>query len=109
MDITKAKTKAEELVVRLRELVGALRDSGPSQEWEAQKEQLKVIGNSIQHLEQKNVAIPEDLLEVKNRLEIEMRNAEKNQVVLFFLKEQLSQILDEVGAAGRKGSLNGMI
>ena len=106
--MTKTKAKAEELVVRLRELVGALRDSGPTQEWEAQKEQVKVIGDSIQHLEEKNVPIPEDLVELKNRLEIEMRNAEKNQVLLFFLKEQLSQILDEVGAAGRKGSFNGM-
>jgi len=108
MDISKAKGKAEELVVKLRELVGALRDSGPTPEWEAQKEQLKVIGNSIQHLEQKHVPVPEDLLKLKNRLESEMRDAEKNQVLLFFLKEQLSQILDEVGGAVRKGSLNGM-
>ena len=69
MDISKAKAKAEELVVRLRELVGVLRDSGPTPEWEA---------------------------------------AEKNQVLLFFLKEQLSQILDEVGGAVRKGSFNGI-
>ena len=108
MDISKAKGKAEELVVKLRELVGALRDSGPTPEWETQKEQLKVIGNSIQHLEQKQVPVPEDLLSLKNRLESEMQDAEKNQVLLFFLKEQLSQILDELGGAARKGSFNGM-
>lgn len=108
MDIGKAKVRAEELVVKLRELVGLLRDSDPTPEWEAQKEQLKAIGNSIQHLEQKNVSIPEDLLKLKNRLENQMRDTEKNQVLLFFLKEQLSQILNEVGGAVRKGSLNGL-
>lgn len=109
MDISKAKGRAEELVVKLRELVGALRDSGASLEWEAQKEQIKAIGNSIQLLEQKHVPVPEDLLKLKNRLEREMRDAEKNQVLLFFLKEQLSQILDEIGGPARSGSVHGMV
>jgi hypothetical protein len=107
MEISKAKTKAEELVVRLRELVGVLRDSGPTPQWEAQREQLRAIGNSIQQLEQKDVPVPEDLRKLKNKLEGGIRNAEKQQVILFFLKEQLSQILDEVGAAVQKGSFNG--
>lgn len=107
MEISKAKTKAEELVVRLRELVGVLRDSGPTPQWEARREQLRAIGNSIQQLEQKNVPVPEDLRKLKNKLEGGIQNVEKQQVILFFLKEQLSQILDEVGAAMQKGSFNG--
>jgi hypothetical protein len=107
MDIGKAKTKAEELVVRLRELVGVLREFGPTPQWDAQREQLRAIGSSIQQLEQKDVPVPEDLRKLKNKLESGIQNAEKQQVVLFFLKEQLSQILDEIGAAGRKGSVNG--
>ena len=109
MEMSKAKTKAEELVVGLRELVGVLRDSGPPPQWEAQKEQLKAVGKSVQHLEQKGVPVPEDLRKLKNKLENGIQNAEKQQVLLFFLKEQLSQILKDVGAAAHKGSVNATI
>ncbi|MBW2108586.1 MAG: hypothetical protein JRI36_07990 [Deltaproteobacteria bacterium] len=104
MDITKAKGKAEELVVRLRELVGELRASAQAPEWETQREQLKVIGDSIQHLENKNVPVPADLKKLKSRLEAEIENAEKQQMLLLFLKEQLSQLLGEIGPTVKKGS-----
>jgi hypothetical protein len=109
MKIGKAKEQAEDLVVRLRELVGTLRELGPLREQETQREQLKVIGNSIQHLEKKGVPVPEDLRGLKSKLESEIQDAEKQQVVLYFLREQLSQVLAEIGATTRKGAPNGVV
>jgi len=107
MEISKAKERAENLVLKLRELVGVLRQFAPTPEREARKEQLKVVGNSIQHLESKGVAVPEDLRKLKNKLEAEIQGAEKNQVVLYFLRDELSQVLAEIGNTVRKGSTNG--
>ena len=104
MDLTKAKEQAEDLVVQLRELIGSLRKSAPSKERDSQKEQLKVIGNSILHLESKGVPVPEDLVRLKNKLESEIQDAEKHQLLLYFLKEQLLNVLSDIGVTVRKGS-----
>ncbi len=109
MEISKAKELAEDLVVRLRELVGNLRQLAPLREQETQREQLKVIGSSIQHLEKKGVPVPEDLRGLKSKLEREIQDAEKQQVVLYFLREQLSQVLAEIGTTTRKGAPNGAV
>ena len=102
MEINKAKDQAENLVVRVRELVNTLRQSAPLPEREAKREQLKAIGDSIQQLEQKNIPVPEDLLRLNNELKAEVEKAEKHQVVLYFLKEQLSQIFTEIETVVRK-------
>ncbi len=107
MEISKAKERAEDLVLKLRELVGTLRQFTPTPEREALREQLRVIGNSIQHLENKEVAVPEDLRTLKSKLEAEIQDAERHQVVLYFLREELSQVLAEIGNTVRKGSPNG--
>jgi hypothetical protein len=104
MEMTKAKEKAEDLIVQLRELVASLRKSVPTEDSDAQKEQLRVIGDSIQHLESKTVPVPDDLFKLKKKLEVEIRAAEKNQVLLFFLKEQLGQILSDVGNSVKKAT-----
>jgi hypothetical protein len=108
MELTKAKEKAEDLVVQLRELVGLMRKSFPTAERETQKEQLKVIGTSIQHLEKKNVSVPEDLRRLQSKLEIEIQEGEKYQVLFLFLREQLSRLLSEIGTTPRKGQQDGI-
>jgi len=103
METTKAKEQAEDLVVRLRELVSTLCRSMPTAEREAQREQLRIIGESISHLENKSVPVPEELQNLKGKLETQIQSAEKHQVLLFFVKEQLSEILAEIGQTVRKG------
>jgi hypothetical protein len=102
MEMTKAKEKAEDLIVQLRELVAFLRKSVPAEDSDAQKEQLRVIGESIEHLESKVVPVPDDLFKLKKKLEADIRAAEKKQVLFFFLKEQLSQVLSDIGNHGNK-------
>jgi hypothetical protein len=99
MDIGKAKQDAEDLVVRLREVVSTLRHVAPLPEREARREQLKAVTNSVKQLEQKSIPVPDDLQKLKSKLENELEKAEKHQVVLFFLREQLSQVLAEIGSA----------
>ena len=100
MDIGKAKQEAEDLVVRLREVVGTLRHVAPLPARETKREQLKAVSNSIRQLEQKKIPVPDDLQKLSGKLENELEKAEKHQVVLFFLREQLSQVLAEIGSAG---------
>ena len=102
MEINKAKEKAEDLIVQLRELLGTLRKSAPLEDQNAQKEQIRVIDDSIQHLENKNVPVPADLLKLKKKLEAEIHAAEKYQVLIFFLKDQLTQVIKEIGTQGQK-------
>jgi hypothetical protein len=104
MDLNKAKEQAEDLIVQLRELIVSLRKCTPSKERDAQKEQLKVIGNSILHLENKGVPVPEDLIKLKDKLDIEIQDAEKHQLLLYFLKEQLVNVLSDLGVTVRKGA-----
>ncbi|MBW2194879.1 MAG: hypothetical protein JRD47_04805 [Deltaproteobacteria bacterium] len=106
MEINKAKEQAEDLVVRLRELISALCRAMPTAEREAQREQLKVIGDSIMHLENKDVSVPEDLRKLKGKLEREIQEGEKYQMLLYFVREQLSQILTEIGDTVRKSPKN---
>jgi len=106
MELTKAKEKAEDLVVQLRELIGLMRKSFPTAERETQKEQLKVIGTSIEHLEKKNVPVPEDLRRLQSKLDAEIQEGEKHQALLLFLREQLSKLLAEIGTTPRKGPQN---
>ena len=107
MEIGKAKEQAEALVLRLRELVGSLRQLAPAPEREGQREQLRVIDDSIQHLEKKGVPVPEELRRLKRKLQGEIQEAEKHQVLLYFLREQLSQVLAEIGGTVRKAIPNG--
>lgn len=104
MELNKAKEHAEDLIVQLRELIGALRKSIPLQDQNAQKEQIKVIEDSIQHLERKSVPVPTDLLKLKKKLEAEIHAAEKYQVLIYFMKDQLMQVIKEIGSQGHQSS-----
>jgi hypothetical protein len=102
MDISKAKQEAEDLVVRLREVIGTLRQAAPMPERETKREQLKAVGDSIRQLERKHVPVPDDLQRLRGKLDTELDKAEKHQVLLYFLREQLSQVLAEIGTSGHK-------
>jgi len=67
-------------------------------ELKAKREQLKVVNESVQQLSQKGVPVPEDLEKLKKTLTEEVEKADKEQVVLFFLREQLSQMLAKIEA-----------
>ena len=108
MEITKAKEQAEDLVVRLRELVSVLCNSMPTAEREAQQEQTRIIGESIAHLEKKGVPVPEELKKLREKLDTQIQSAEKHQVLLYFVKDQLSEILNEIAETVRKGPKNGL-
>jgi hypothetical protein len=100
MDIGKAKQEAEDLVVRLREVVSTLRQAAPTPARETKREQFKAVTDTIRQLEHKHVPVPGDLQKLKGKLEGELDKAEKHQVVLYFLREQLSQVLAEIGTSG---------
>jgi chromosome segregation ATPase len=102
MDIGKAKQEAEDLVVRLREVVSTLRQAAPIPARETKREQLKAVSDSIRQLEHKHVPVPDDLQRLKGKLESAIDKVEKHQVVLYFLREQLSQVLAEIGTLGHK-------
>lgn len=109
MDLNKAKEQAEDLLLKLRELIATLRKEATVPEREAKREQLRVITGSVQQLEDKDIPIPEDLARLKANLEEEMDKVEKNKVVIYFLREQLTQIHGELSAAPRKGALNTVV
>jgi hypothetical protein len=92
-DLSKIQREAEDLAQRLWRIVSAVSKSSGGPQLKAKREQLKVISESIAQLSQKKVPIPDDLPKLKQSLSEEIEKADKDQVILFFLKEQLSQML----------------
>jgi hypothetical protein len=87
------KREAEDLSSKLWSLINAVSKSASLPEVKAKRQQLKVITQSIEQLTLGNVPVPDDLPRLKKTLTDETEKAEGDQVVLFFLKEQLSQML----------------
>ncbi|UCD86672.1 MAG: hypothetical protein JSV01_02525 [Desulfobacterales bacterium] len=85
--------EAEDLSAKLWSLVNAASKSAGLPQLKAKREQLKVISESIEQLSHKDVAVPDDLPRLKETLTDEIEKADRDQVVLYFLKEQLSQML----------------
>lgn len=92
-DLTKIKRAAEDLSARLWSIINGVSKASGGPQLKAKREQLKVINESIDQLSQKNVPVPEDLPRLQKTLSEEIEKADKDQVILFFLKEQLSQML----------------
>jgi predicted transcriptional regulator len=92
-DLSKIQREAEDLAQRLWRIVSAVSKSSGGPQLKAKREQLKVITESINQLSQKKVPVPDDLPKLKQSLSEEIEKADKDQVILFFLKEQLSQML----------------
>jgi predicted transcriptional regulator len=85
--------EAEDLTAKLRNLVDAVSKNAGLPRLKTKREQLKAISETIEQMGHKNVPVPDDLHEVKKSLTDEIEKGVRDQVVLYFLKEQLSQIL----------------
>jgi predicted transcriptional regulator len=92
-DLSKIQREAEDLAQKLWRVVSAVSKSSGGPQLKAKREQLKVINESIDQLSQRQVPVPDDLPRLKKSLAEEIEKADKDQVILFFLKEQLSQML----------------
>jgi predicted transcriptional regulator len=90
------RKEAEDLAAKLWNLVNAVSENGGLPLLKAKREQLKAISESIEQLSRKNVPVPEGLHGLKKSLTDEIEKAVSDQVVLYFLREQLSQILDTI-------------
>ena len=90
--------EAEDLAKSLWNVINTVIKSKEQPHLKAKREQVKVNNDSIQQLTQKNVPVPKDLDTLKNSLASEVEKADKDQLVLFFLREQLSQMLTKIEA-----------
>jgi len=90
--------EAEDLARSLWNVINTVVKSMEQPHLKAKREQVKVINESIGQLTDKNVPVPEDLNILKNNLIDEVEKADKDQLVLFFLREQLSQMLAKIEA-----------
>ena len=88
--------EVEDLSKSLWNVVNTVVKSPAQPDLKAKREQLKVVNESVQQLSQKGVPVPEDLEKLKKTLTEEVKKADKEQVVLFFLREQLSQMLAKI-------------
>ncbi len=87
------KREAEELITKLRNIIIAASKSEGQPELRTKREQLKVINESIQQCTDRKLPVPDDLPKLKKSLIDEIEKGEKDHLVLYFLKEQLSLIL----------------
>jgi len=92
-DLSKVQREVEDLSAKLWSVIKAVSKSSGVPQLKAKREQLKVISESITQLIQRKVPVPDDLPRLKESLSEEIEKADKDQVILFFLKEQLSQML----------------
>ncbi|MBW1860190.1 MAG: hypothetical protein JRI70_09000 [Deltaproteobacteria bacterium] len=92
-DLSKVQREVEDLSAKLWSIINAVSKSSGVPQLKTKREQLKVISESIAQLSQRKVPVPDDLPRLKQSLSEEIEKADKDQVILFFLKEQLSQML----------------
>ena len=58
--------------------------------------QLRVINEAIAQFESNNIPVPDDFPSMKQAMTEEIERADKEQLILFFLRDQLSQMLDAI-------------
>jgi hypothetical protein len=104
--LAKVRKEAEDLTAKLWNLVNAVSENGGVPLLKAKREQLKAVSESIEQLSRKNVPVPDDLHGLKKSLTDEIEKVVSDQVVLYFLKEQLSQILDTIENNGSSDTVN---
>ena len=88
--------EAEDLAKSLWNIINSVSGSLKLPDLKAKREQLKVINESIQQLSQRNVPVPEEFQKLNETLTSEVEQSDKDHVVLFFLREQLSQMLAKI-------------
>lgn len=87
------KREAEELITKLRNIIITVSKSAGQPELRTKREQLKVINESIQQCTDRKVPVPDDLPKLRKSLIDAIEKGEKDHLVLYFLKEQLSLML----------------
>jgi hypothetical protein len=87
------RREAEDLTAKLKNLVNEVAKNAGLPLLKTKRKQLKAINETIEQLGHENVPVPDDLYGLKQSLADEIEKAVGDQVVLYFLKEELSQIL----------------
>lgn len=87
------RREAEDLTAKLKDLVNAISKNAGLPLLKTKRRQLKAINETIEQLGHENVPVPDDLYGLKQNLADDIEKAVGDQVVLYFLKEELSQIL----------------
>lgn len=90
------RTEAEELTAKLRNLVNSISKTAGLPRLKTKREQLRAITETIEQLRHKNVRVPDSFYGLRNSLADEIEQAVDNQVVLYFLKKELLQILGTI-------------
>jgi hypothetical protein len=83
----------EDLIKQLWKLIKTLSSSEGLSDIKVKREQLDLINESIKRFEDRNVAVPEDLSKLKEKLTEDMEKGKDEEGVLSFLGEQFSQML----------------
>lgn len=91
------KEAAQQLINQLKEFISSIQQGITRKDIEDKRKQLQAINKSIQHLERFNVAIPDDLRNLKTSLVSEMGGVDRAEDTLRFLAQQLKQILTDIG------------
>jgi hypothetical protein len=87
------RREAEDLTAKLKNLVNEVAKNAGLPLLKTKRKQLKAINETIEQLGHENLPVPDGLCGLKQSLADEIEKAVGDQVVLYFLKEELSQIL----------------
>jgi hypothetical protein len=86
------RQKAERLTKELKELIEEVLYVKGKEDIFHKIEQLKVVNESIEQLEEKNVIVPDDLRRLKSELSGETVKHRESYDVLIYLAEELKKI-----------------
>jgi hypothetical protein len=87
------RSEAENLTAKLKNLVRVVSKDTGLPLLKTKRKQLKAINETINKLRHENVPVPDGLFMLGQSLADDIEKAVGDQVVLHFLKEELSQIL----------------
>jgi hypothetical protein len=90
------RREAEELTEKLRDLVNSISETAGLPRLQTKRQQLRAITETIEHLRQENVPVPDNFYGLRNSLADEIDQGVNNQVVLYFLKKELLQIVASI-------------
>lgn len=86
------KQKAERIIKELKELIEEVLYVKGKEDLFHKIEQLKVVNESIEQLEEKDVMVPDDLRRLKSELSSETGKHRESYDVLNYLAEELKKI-----------------
>ena len=90
------RSEAEDLITRLWDLIKTLAKNPGLPQLRTRREQFKAISEAIEQLRGKNVPVPDDLHGLKKGLTDEIEKAVGDEVILKFVKDQLSEMSKEI-------------